>query len=625
MTPVVARLLQDALALHRAGRLRDARSLYEQVLKREPRNFDALNLLAKLFLAEGDGLAAAERWRQALQVRPAFFEGRVGMVQALQQAGRLAEALEACREALLQRPDSVEILFQLGVLRRAQGQRAEALAAYRRCLELNPGLAEAAINVGCLLEEAGEVTQAREWFERAVAQRPALAAAHFFLGSLQRKMGFADAAESSLQEAVRLEPAYAAALNELGTLRSAQRRFGDAEAFFRRALAAQPRFAEAQNNLGNALRQQNRADEAVEAFERALALSPANAEILNNLGAAEQSRNRLEQAMVSFRKAIEVAPMHAEAHVNLGLCLLTLGRLREGWPEYDHRWRADLRTLRREFGVPAWTGVEPVRDKVVLLHAEQGLGDSIQFLRYVPHVAALGAKVVLEVQPELLDLLDGHPAVSHLCARGAPLPAFDLHCPLMDLPRAFGTTVETIPPVDAYLRARPPAIDRWRERLAALPRPWVGMVWSGNPRHRNDHNRSLSLPFLLAALEGFQGSLLSLQKEPRTEDLPRLRASTAIIDLSPEIRDFHDTSAVMAQLDLVLSVDTSVAHLAGALGRPTWVLLPFCPDWRWMLGREDSPWYPGMRLLRQASPGDWTAPLREVRARLVDRVPPFDR
>jgi tetratricopeptide (TPR) repeat protein len=618
VNPAVLRLLQDALALHRAGQFEAARPLYERVLQREPRNFDALNLLAKLNLSLGQG-QAADLWLRALQVRPDFFEARIGAVQALEQAGKLPEAVAACQQALLLRPKTAELHFRLGLLLRALNRRAEAMAAYRRCLEVDPAVAEAWINLGCFLEEEGNAVESLSCFERAVSAQPKLSVAHYFLGARLRKAGQIELAERSLVEALRLQSNSPEALNELGTLCSAQRRFREAEDLFRRALAVRPNFIEAHNNLGNALRQQNRPAESVAALARALELAPRHAEILNNLGTAEQSRNQLESAIGWFRRSIEVAPDHAEAHVNLGLCLLTLGHLRDGWPEYDHRWRSDLRALRRQFGVPAWTGAESLRDRVILLHAEQGLGDSIQFLRYVPCVAALGAKVILEIQPELRSLVAGCATVHHLCARGDPLPPFDFHCPLLDLPRAFGTSIETVPSSVPYLNALPPVLERWQARLASLDRPRIGLVWSGNPKHKNDHNRSLPLELLLTALAGCRGSFVSLQKEPRSEDLARLRAEARITDLAGEMRDFHDTAAIVSQLDLVLTVDTSMAHLAGAVGCPTWVFLPYCPDWRWLLEREDSPWYPQMRLWRQESPGDWSAPLRRVREALLAR------
>jgi hypothetical protein len=382
-------------------------------------------------------------------------------------------------------------------------------------------------------------------------------------------------------------------------------RFEDAVASYERALAIRPDFAQALYSRGNALMALNRHDEAIASFERALAARPGYAEALNNRGAALQALNRHQEAIASYEQLLAIKPDDAGVHFNASLARLTLGDLLAGWKEYEWRWKSKHFTSRqRDFTQPLWLGRESLAGKTILLHAEQGFGDTLQFVRYAPAVARQGARVLLEVPGALRRLFEGFQGVERVIAKGESLPKFDCHCPLMSLPLAFGTTLQNIPCEVPYLSAPARRVEQWRQQLGTGTKPRVGIVWSGRLTHKNDHNRSIPLSALLP-LAGAGVELVSLQKEVRGDDLATLAQFGEIRHFGEELQDFADTAALISLLDIVVSVDTAPAHLAGALGKPVWILLPYRPDWRWLLDREDSPWYPTARLFRQPAIGDW--------------------
>jgi hypothetical protein len=371
-------------------------------------------------------------------------------------------------------------------------------------------------------------------------------------------------------------------------------------------------------NRGNALAALGRYDEAIAAFDRALAATPDHAKAWNNRGRALQALNRHADAIASFDKAIILQKDDADAHFNRALSLLTLGDLRHGFEHYEWRWkRTGMSDARRGYGRPLWLGEYPLARKTILLHAEQGLGDSIQFARYAPLLARSGAAVVLEVQAELKTLLASLKGVASCHARGETLPGYDVHCPLGSLPLALQTEPASIPADVPYLRADTARLAKWRARLEALPGKRVALAWAGNVNHPNDRNRSIDLKLLepLLALDGI--SCLSIQRELRAHDAELLARHANVTHLGGELADMADTAAVAALADLTIAVDTAVAHVAGALARPVWVLLPFAPDWRWTLNGESSPWYPQARLFRQPALGDWPSVIATLRAELT--------
>ena len=355
-------------------------------------------------------------------------------------------------------------------------------------------------------------------------------------------------------------------------------------------------------------------------LSRAISLKPDFVEALNNRGSALLELKRFDEAMADYDKAISLKPDYADAHWNKSLQLLLRGEFASGWELYEWRWkRTQLSSPIREFEQPLWLGKEDLHGKTILLHWEQGLGDTIQFSRYVQEVANLGCKTILEVQKHLFELMKGIEGVDELIPNGADLPPFDFYCPLMSLPLALGTTLETIPSPISYIKSTDDKLAKWSDRLRPKSKPRVGIVWSGSSVHKNDHNRSIAVEQILGAVpEGYH--LVSLQKEVRENDLDVLEQSKQIQHFGAELDDFTDTAALCELMDVIVSVDTSVAHLAGAMGKPVNLLLPYDPDFRWLLNRGDSPWYPSITLFRQGPERLWEPVLMEINASLQNYV-----
>jgi Tetratricopeptide repeat/Glycosyltransferase family 9 (heptosyltransferase) len=395
------------------------------------------------------------------------------------------------------------------------------------------------------------------------------------------------------------------------------KRLEEALASYDRALAVRPDYVEALGNRGNILAALKRFDEAFESYERTLALRPDYVLALSNYGFALHTQHRFDEALVSFARAVAIRPDYADAHFNEAVCRLLLGDFERGWKEYEWRWEIEpQRRTKRNFTQPLWMGQDDIAGRTVLLHGEQGYGDTIQFCRYVREVADRGAHVILEVPLPIRRLLSELQSAEIVVAYGEPLPAFDYHCPILSLPLAFGTKLATIPP-PAHLTVPPDLLQVWQKRLGPKAKPRVGIAWSGSAGQMNDHNRSMSLRALLPLLE-LPIEIMSLQKDVPDEDQELLGARAGqVVHFGRALTDFLETAALISQMDLVISVDTAVAHLACSLGRPTWIPLCFTPDWRWMLNREDSPWYPTARLFRQRRPGAWD----EVIARIAGELP----
>ncbi len=420
------------------------------------------------------------------------------------------------------------------------------------------------------------------------------------------------------RRAIDLNDKFAEAMSNLGAVLAARGRIDDATAWYGHAIAVDAQLAPAHNNLGAALARLQRFDEAEVLHRRALALKPDFVDAHHNLGVALQDQGKFEEALASYDKALALKPDLVDAHWNRAYVMLMLGRYAEGWREYEWRWRRKEQPP-RSYPQPLWRG-EPLVGRTILLHAEQGTGDALQFMRYVPLVAKGDARVVLQVPGPLLALAKASlGACAQVLADGDMLPAFDLHCPLLSLPLAFGATLETVPADVPYLTVDPAAAAGWRERLCDAKGLKVGLVWAGNPQHKNDRNRSIALERLGPLLGAPGVRWFSLQVGERKGDLARVPAGM-IVDLSDGLTDFAETAAAIAGLDLLIAADTAAAHLAGALAKPVWVLVPFVPDWRWLVGREDSPYYPTARLFRQPARGDWDSVVLRVRHALDQRT-----
>ena len=512
------------------------------------------------------------------------------------------------------------VKLQAAVALHKQGQLDQAEVLYKEILQAQPRHFDALQLLATVAVQRNHAAEAMVLFELALKIHPANASVLSNRGSALLNLNRPQEALDSCDRALLVRPDYAEALSNRGNALWALKRPAEALDSFDHALKLKPDYAEALSNRGAALRALNRHAEALDSYDHALRLRPAYAQALNNRGAALQDMNRHAEALEDFGRALQVQPDHAEAQVNESLCRLMLGDFAGGWAKYEWRWKKEPgRSAARSFTQPLWLGKESLADKTILLHAEQGLGDTIQFCRYAQQLAALGARVVLEVQPPLKALLQGLDGAALVLGRGERLPDFDCHCPLLSLPLAFKVDLANISG-QSYLHSDPDKRQAWQARLGSSRNKRVGLVWSGSTGHQNDHNRSLALADIQELLRD-QADYYCLQKELRPADQATLASTSGVQFLGESFRDFSDTAAVVALMDLVITVDTSVAHLAGAMGKDVWLLLAYSPDWRWLLERNDSPWYDSARLFRQPALGDWVSVLAEVQAALKLRLP----
>ncbi|MGJ7914682.1 tetratricopeptide repeat protein [Massilia sp. LXY-6] len=476
-----------------------------------------------------------------------------------------------------------ESLFAQGLEWHRQGLLEQALAAYEQALQLQPGYLDVLHHIGILAYQAGDYASAEQFLHAAIEVDGSVSALHSNLGNVLKATGRHEAALESYAHALDLDQA-------------------NVDAWY---------------NCGNTLQALRRFDAALACYDRALALQADDAQAWNNRAAVLQELRRHDEALQSYGMALQHQPGNAEAHWNRGLLHLQHGRFAEGWRGYEWRWQVATLSVsrqRREFPQPLWLGREDLAGKTILLHAEQGLGDTLQFCRYVDMVAARGARVILEVPPTLLGLMRTLAGPAKVVARGAALPLFDYHCPLMSLPLAFDSTLATVPAPAGYLRADAGKAAAWDALLGPRSKLRVGVAWRGSQAHKDDDRRSIDFAVFASVLSP-ACEFVSLQDRHRPEDVPLLAAST-VREYGQRLADFSDTAALCAAVDLVLTVDTSIAHLAGALGKPAWILLPANADWRWLLERADSPWYPSARLVRQQPGETWAAVLARVRTGL---------
>jgi tetratricopeptide (TPR) repeat protein len=536
------------------------------------------------------------------------------------KAGRFVECEQVCQRIISAKRDFFDAHHLLAVVQSLLRKNELALASYDRALTIRPKNAELLSNRGVILQELKRPDEALASYDRALAVKADYPEAHNNRGLTLQALKRLDEALASYDQSLALNPKNAKAFNNRGLALHELRRFDEALASYDKAIAINPGFAEAFNNRGITLYELKRFEEALARYEQALALKPDYADAFNNRGNTLHELMRLDEALASYDQALALKPDNAEAHWNEALVRLLIGDFERGWPKYEWRWKKETFTSpRHNFSQPLWLGAEAIDGKTILLHCEQGFGDTIQFCRYAPLVAARGARVIVEVEKPLQELMASLAGATQVISRGSALPDFDLHCPLLSLPMALGTRLETVPSVTPYLRAPAQALKNWEARLGPKSRPRIGLAWSGSPKHKNDQNRSISLRSLLPLLDT-DATFVSLQKDVRSDDAAVLKERNDILDFSDALKDFSDTAALISQLDLVISVDTSVAHLAGALAKPVWVLLPYIPDWRWLLDRDDNPWYPTARLFRQDNTREWESVIVRVHEALRDLV-----
>ncbi|WP_233800610.1 tetratricopeptide repeat protein [Paraburkholderia sp. HP33-1] len=554
---------------------------------------------------------------------------------ALQQNGALVEAEELYREILELKPKHGDALRWLGELALQTGRLQEGVDLLKKTLALNPKQPAVHSNLAYALNALQRHDEALACAERALVMQPKFADALNNRGNALAVLNRLPDALASYERALSLAPEFAAAWNNRACVLRDLGRYADALDSCDQALALQPNYPDAWSNRGNVLGDLNQPHEAQRCYQRALELAPAFVDAWNNLGLAQIDLNQREEALSSYEHALALNPASAEAHWNQALCLLQMGRFDTGWREYEWRWeRSRIKAGQRGFAQPLWLGDFPLDGKTILLHAEQGLGDTLQFCRYASRVAGLGAKVVLEVPGALLRLLSTLDGVDQLVEAGQPLPPFDCHCPLLSLPLAFNTNEASIPAATPYLFAQPAAVNEWRERIErdgntnpgdnAIRPLKVGLVWAGENRahvaelRKIDARRSLVFEQLAPLLDVPNVRFFSVQKGAAAPQLAESAHRERVADYTDLLHDFADTAALVASLDLVISVDTSTAHLAGALDKPVWILNRFDTCWRWLLERSDTPWYRSARLFRQPALGDWDSVIDAVRDALAE-------
>jgi tetratricopeptide (TPR) repeat protein len=539
--------------------------------------------------------------------------------QALEfeRAGNYPGAEALYRQIVQAAPDHWEAWRRLGAMCQARGNLGEAAASFLQALRLKPDDAEVNNDLGIILATRGQLEEAAARFQETLRLQPDFADACNNLGIVLGMQGKHAEAVARLQEAVRLRPGYAEAYSNLADALNSLRRHDEAADQCRQALRLNPAMAGAHNNLGMALKGLDQIDEAIASYQEAIRLSPGLADAHYNLGNALKALNRLDEALACYERAVQLNPRHANAHFHRSLVWLVRGNFEQGWPAYEWRWQCPGGPLRR-FAQPLWDG-SPLGGRTILLHAEQGLGDTLQFIRYVPYVRERGGRVLVECQAPLLGVVSRVGGIDGVAAQGAALPAFDVQASFLSLPGIFRANLATMPAAVPYLTADPDAVEKWRQELNAVSGVKVGIVWQGSRRHREDRSRSVQV-FQFAPLAQVAGvRLVSLQTGRGSEQVKGASYQFPLVDLGSRFdpASLGDVAAVVYNLDLVVTVDTAVAHLAGGMGVRVWVALPFAPDFRWLLGREDSPWYPTMRLFRQSERGNWNQVFRRIAEELL--------
>lgn len=659
MTPAeIQSGIAEGRRLQRAGQLNEAEALYRRILGEGERD-DMLEALAQVMFQKGDAEGATEILHRSVQLKPDNYEHLANLGMVLATRRQFGQAIEYLRRAIALRPNSPELLNNLGAALKEIEKLDEAVGAFDRAIALKPGYAEAHYNRGVALQQQLKWEPAKEAFERAISLRqnylPALinlgavllklnqsqagktayrqaleinadhADAWYGLGAALQQMGRNDEAIDHYHRALALRPDFADAAYNLGKAAADSGRSDEAIAFFQKARELRPDFTEASNSLALALKDKERWDEALQVLGEALRLKPDDPSLHINLGTVLLDLDRFDEALAAHCKALEIEPNNALAMWNKAMVLLATGKLKEGFEAYEARLRVKDLIPDPDYGKPKWDGSD-LNGRTIFLHAEQGFGDTIQFARYIPMLHASDCRVIVQCPRPLHSLLEGQLPIEQLLGGGDPLPEFDVHCSLPSLPYRFGTTLDTIPADVPYLRADPRRVDEFAERIrrgdketgrqgaqtqVVSPSPLkVGLAWAGNPLHRQDKHRSIPFNVLSPLFDLPDIRFFSLQKGPAAEALPSEISN--LTDWTADLNNFGDTAALIANLDLVIAVDTVVVHVAGAMRKPAWVLLAVPTDWRWMLDRPDTPWYPSLRLFRQPRRHDWTSIINKV-------------
>jgi len=575
--------LQMAAGFFQENRFAEAGRCLQGILKKIPAQPDALHLSGLIHLKSGD----------------------------FAKAGTCFEKI--CTDD----PGNIHVLNLLGVSLNKQGQFTKAVPVFEKLLSLNPRHIDGHFNLGNAFKELGQFDQACKHYRQAVEFEPRFADALFNLGLVYKALERPHDAIECYRKCLALEPGNPEVLTSLGNAEMAANRPGDAIKSHNKALEAAPEYVEAWNNLGSVLTHQRQYDDGEKAINRALQLAPKDTRLMDNLGICQHKSGKLEDAIATFRRALEIDPDNAKIHFDLGLSLLHAGRLLEGWPEWEWRWQVDgLGLAENDYPMPRWNG-EKTGGKSILVHSEQGFGDTFQFIRLTRALKQMGFQIIVRCHAAIIPVLKTMDAIEQVITDNDPVPDTDFHVPLMSLPLLLNVSENNIPADIPYLYAPAETAERWQSRLAGDKNRKVGLVWSGNPDQENDHNRSMPVDFLRPLLETEGVSFYSLQVGARGQDLaPEI--SQKFTDLSGDLTDFGETAGVLSALDLLISVDTGPLHLAGAMGIEAWGMLARVPDWRYLMEGERIDWYPSLKFFRQPDHGDWESVIHQVKTALGD-------
>ncbi len=617
-------ILAEAVRNHQSGNLEKAEMLYKEILVSDPDHADALHLLGVIGYQTGNNKHAVEYIQKAISIHSAnsYYHNNLG--NAFLNLKETDKAIKCFTEAILLNKNNIEAYNNLGNALREKGELEEALIQYRMAVELNPEYAIAINNIANLLKATDRLEESLQHYNRAVKLEPGRAELYFNLANALAEMKRFNEAAEQYRMALEIRPDFAEAHNDLGNVLKKMDRLDDAIKHYQNALSLKPGFAIAHNNLADTYRLSSAFDSAIEQSDTAIRLEPDNEEFYVNLGNIYHCQGNYQKAVDQYQKAIDLKNDLADAHYNKGLILLTNSAFKEGWKEYEWRFLSKEVALDigfRDVGIPTWDG-SYLKDKTILIMTEQGMGDSIQFFRYLPLIKERAGKIIFECPNELrrlfsssinsnIQLIDKYSDDSEF------KPDVCIH--LLSIPGIFGTEIGNIAADIPYLKVAPEIARKWSLSIDSGGFK-VGLIWSGNPNHTNDRNRSCRPSDLLplSFITGVQ--FYNFQKSISKEDLNEIPASMKIKNIAADFDDFYDTAAAIQNMDLIITVDTAVAHLAGALGKEVWTLIPFVPDWRWMLNREDTPWYPTMRLFRQPEYGDWDSVINKVICELEKQV-----
>jgi tetratricopeptide (TPR) repeat protein len=617
-------LFAAAMASYEAGRFDTALRLLGDLIRKAPEHAEAFYVTSIILHGLGKLDLALASIHSALATNNADprFHHFLGILISLK--GQHQDAAKAFRKAFLLQPDNADLAYNLANALKAQGLWEAAITYYEKAVILNANFTDAFFNLGNTYQETGDFDRAKTCFEACLRIQPDFVKAHHNMGVILNRTGDIPGALKRFETVIQLQPDFAEAHNNIGNILLSKNQLDSAVKYFQNAVSIRKDYAEAHYNLGVALNGLTEFEAARSAFTKAINERPGFVEAYNNLGVALQNLGEIREAEAVLNKALSLKPDFAEAVWNRSLVRLLSGDLLNGFKEYEVRFRKPDQTsiYPHSFEVPRWDGMS-FKGRRLLVHYEQGFGDTLQFVRYLPMVKSRGGTVIFEVQSELYSLLNNLEGIDSLiegqkkCSPGVP---FDCVIPLLSLPGIFGTRMDTIPQKVPYVFPDSVKAEYWRKRISVGKDFKVGIVWAGNLNNPKGRHRSCSLKHFIPIGGMPSVTLYGLQKGDAVEEIEKLHDSIQVANLADSLTDFSDTCAIIANLDLIISVDTAVAHLAGAMGKPTFVLLSTPCDWRWLLDREDSPWYPTMTLFRQPRKGEWESVFKQVRLAVQERL-----